>query len=70
MYFELTIENHSQKNICFSNPETCDNLYQFSYHFSPVMFDMNITEHVIDKLSLLHVGTQGAFDGHTSPKYS
>lgn len=60
----------SEKCLLFKNMETFDNLCQLSYHLSTMVFDMGLIVYVIGMLFFLYIGTQGAFDWHTSPKYS
>ena len=70
IYFELILELWSEKCLLFKNMETFDNLCQLSYRLSTMVIDMDLIVYDIGMLFFLYIGTQGAFDGHTSPKYS
>lgn len=50
--------------------ETFDNLYQLSCHLSTMLIEMDLIVYDIGMMFFLYIGTQGAFDWHTSPKYS
>ena len=77
IYFELILENYGHKNVCIS--KTWKHLI-ICVNFHIILAQWYLTwtltgywhkhDTFISMLFFLSLGTQGAFDWHTSPKYS